>query len=64
MNQIQSKLNHKRQINSNILFYFSLFLLIELDNLQTSIRMSVRLFSTVTGLGRKNWRGGFRWHII
>ena len=29
-------------------------------NLQTSIRMSVGLFSTITGLGRKNWRGGFR----
>ena len=24
------------------------------------IRMSVGLFTTITGLGRKNWRGGFR----
>jgi len=23
-------------------------------------RMSVGLFTTITGLGRKNWRGGFR----
>ena len=22
--------------------------------------MSVGLFTTITGLGRKNWRGGFR----
>ena len=29
-------------------------------NLQTSIRISVGLFATITGLGRKNWSGGFR----
>ena len=28
-------------------------------NLQTFIKVSVRLFTTITGLGRKNWRGGF-----
>ena len=30
-----------------------------LINLQPSTRMSVGLFTTITGLGRKNWRGGF-----
>jgi len=29
-------------------------------NLQTSIRTKSGLFTTGTGLGRKNWRGGFR----
>ena len=28
-------------------------------NLKTIRRMSVELFTTITGLGRKNWRGGF-----
>ena len=29
-------------------------------HLVTSIRMSIGLFTTITGLGRKNWRSGFR----
>ena len=53
MNQIQSRLNHKLQLNNNILFYFSLFLLIELDNLQTFIRIiSTGLFGKVDCLIR------------
>ena len=32
-------------------------------NLKNITRMSVGLFITITGLGRKNWRGGFSLYI-
>jgi len=40
---------HEREMEKIILRY---------NNLQTSIRMSVGLFTSITGLERKNWRGG------